>query len=99
MHFLSLQNLRTKGVREKVLARATEVHGFSLERSWNVVPHMMAVNAGASLLRERKTRPLFAPHRVEHRFDFAFDESVIVFLNDYHLMMEQFLEISIVRQA
>jgi hypothetical protein len=57
-HFLSLQNLRTKGLREKVLARATEQHGFSIERCWNIVTHIMAVNAGGSLLLDRKNRPL-----------------------------------------
>ncbi|MDQ2762547.1 MAG: DUF4238 domain-containing protein, partial [Pseudomonadota bacterium] len=41
-HFLSLQNLRTKGVRHRALAKPTEIPGFSLERSWNVLTHMMA---------------------------------------------------------
>ena len=36
----------------------TEQHGMSLERAWNVLRHMMAVNAGGSLMLERKTRPL-----------------------------------------
>ena len=57
-HFLSLQNLRTKGVRHRALAKPTEIPGFSLERSWNVLTHMMAVHAGGSLKLERKSRPL-----------------------------------------
>ncbi len=57
-HFLSLQALRTKGVREKTLARTKEQLGFSLERCWNVVTHIMAVNVGCSLMLERKRRPL-----------------------------------------
>jgi len=66
-HFLSLQNLRTKGVRHRVLAKRAglpglslerSLPGFSLERSWNVLTHMMAVHAGGSLMLERKSRPL-----------------------------------------
>jgi len=80
-HFLSLQNLRTKGVREKVLARATEQHGFSLERCWNIVTHMMAVNAGGSLLLERKKRPLLL---LENHTDIPFvtgDQPVVNLLH------------------
>ena len=58
VHFLSLQNLRTKGVREKVIARTPEQLGFSVERCWNVLTHIMAVNAGGGLMVERKNRPL-----------------------------------------
>jgi hypothetical protein len=62
-HFLSLQNLRTKGVRERFLAAERERPsgfggGFSAERCWNIIAHCAAVNAGASLLLERKKRPL-----------------------------------------
>lgn len=57
-HFLSLQNLRTKGVQHRLFAKTTEQHGMSLERAWNVLRHMMAVNAGGSLMLARNTRPL-----------------------------------------
>lgn len=62
-HFLSLQNLRTKGVRHRVLAKRAglpglslerSLPGFSLERSWNVLTHMMAVHAGGSLMCKRR---------------------------------------------
>ncbi len=57
-HFLSLQNLRTKGVQHRLFAKTTEQHGMSLARAWNVLRHIMAVNAGGSLMLERKARPL-----------------------------------------
>jgi hypothetical protein len=57
LYFLSLQNLRTKGVRERVAATTAEVNGFSIARSWNILRHIFAVNAGASLYLERKKRP------------------------------------------
>ncbi len=57
-HFLSLQNLRTRGVQHRLFAKAAKPHAESLKRAWNVLRHMMAVNAGGSLMLERKTRPL-----------------------------------------
>jgi Protein of unknown function (DUF4238) len=63
VHFLSLQNLRTKGVRERSMLRATEQHGISLKRCWNIVSQIMAVNVGASLLAERKARPPCTPRK------------------------------------
>jgi hypothetical protein len=50
MHFLSLQYFRTKGVKDRILARTTEQAGFSLARCWNILSHIFAVNVGASLL-------------------------------------------------
>lgn len=58
LYFLCLQNLRTKGVRERIAATTTEVNGFSIARCWNVLRHIFAANAGASLYLERKQRPL-----------------------------------------
>jgi len=63
VHFLSLQNLRTKGTRERFLAAERERpsgfgDGFSAERCWNIIAHCAAVNAGGSLLLEHKNRPL-----------------------------------------
>lgn len=58
-HFLSLQHLRTKGMRERILAKGLErPSGISMERCWNVIYHSAAVNAGGSLLIERDKRPL-----------------------------------------
>jgi Protein of unknown function (DUF4238) len=62
-HFLSLQNLRTKGVRERFLVAERERpsgfgDGFSAERCWNIIAHCAAVNAGGSLLLERQKRPV-----------------------------------------
>ena len=59
-HFLCLQNLRTKGVRERFLAaeRANPTAGFNAERSWNVIAHISAINSGMSLMLNRKKRPL-----------------------------------------
>ena len=34
LHFLCLQSLRTKGVRDKIAARTKEVNGFSIARCW-----------------------------------------------------------------
>lgn len=58
LYFLCLQNLRTKGVRDRVAARTTDVAGFSIARCWNILRHIFAVNAGAGLYVERKRRPL-----------------------------------------
>lgn len=58
-HFLSLQHLRTKGMRERMFATVTALpEGFSLERCWPVLRHAAAVNIGGSLLIERHKRPL-----------------------------------------
>ena len=58
-HFLSLQHLRTRGMRERLFANEPEqAHGFSSERCWNIIYHSAAVNAGGSLLVERDKRPL-----------------------------------------
>lgn len=59
LHFLCLQSLRTKGVRDKVAARTSEVNGFSVARSWNILRHIFAVNVGGGLYLERKKRPLW----------------------------------------
>jgi hypothetical protein len=59
LHFLCLQSLRTKGVRDKVAARTREVNGFSIARCWNILRHVFAVNVGAGLYLERKRRPLW----------------------------------------
>lgn len=66
-HFLSLQHFRTRGLKERMLASVAqdralallaERHGFSLQRSWNIVVQMFAVNVGAALFAERNSRPL-----------------------------------------
>lgn len=66
-HFLSLQYFRTKGLKERTLASVAgqpalaplaERYGFSLERSWNIIAQMFAVNVGATLFAERRSRPL-----------------------------------------
>lgn len=59
LHFLCLQSLRTKGVRDKVAARTSEVNGFSIARCWNILRHIFAVNVGSGLYLERKKRPLW----------------------------------------
>jgi hypothetical protein len=59
LHFLCLQSLRTKGVRDKVATRTSEVNGFSVARCWNILRHIFAVNVGAGLYLERKKRPLW----------------------------------------
>jgi hypothetical protein len=59
LRFLCLQSLRTKGVRDKVAARTSEVNGFSIARCWNILRHIFAVNVGAGLYLERKKRPLW----------------------------------------
>ncbi|MBB5372229.1 DUF4238 domain-containing protein [Acidocella aromatica] len=58
LHFLCLQMLRTKGVRDKIAARTSEMNGFSIVRCWNILRHIFAVNAGLSLYLERKKRSL-----------------------------------------
>ncbi len=57
-HFINLQNLRTKGVQERLFANTIEQDGISLKRVWPVLRQAMAVNAGGRLLLERKIRPL-----------------------------------------
>ena len=58
-YFLSLQHLRTKGVRERMLANGSErPGGVNIERCWNVIYHSAAANLGGSLLIERDKRPL-----------------------------------------
>ena len=58
-HFLSLQHLRTKGIREKLFAKNPEMPSrISMERCWNVIYHSAAANIGGSLLVERDKRPL-----------------------------------------
>jgi len=58
-HFLSLQHLRTKGMRERIFANESErPSGFSVERYWNIIYHSAAVTAGGRLLLERDKRPL-----------------------------------------
>jgi hypothetical protein len=59
LHFLCLQSLRTKGVRDRVAARTSEVNGFSIARCWNILRHIFAVNVGVGLYPERKKRPLW----------------------------------------
>jgi hypothetical protein len=58
-HFLSLQHLRTMGMREKMFAGKTErPSGFSIARCWNVIYQIAAANTGGTLLTERDKRPL-----------------------------------------
>lgn len=58
-HFLSLQHLRTKRMRERIFANTSEKpSGFNVARCWNIICHCAAVNAGGNLLVERDKRPL-----------------------------------------
>jgi hypothetical protein len=58
LHFLSLQLLRTKGVRERVVAKLYP-DDFNIGNCWNILRHILAVDYGGRLLLERKKRPLF----------------------------------------
>jgi hypothetical protein len=58
LYFLCLQNLRTKGVRDRIAALTTEVNGFSVARCWNILRHIFAVDSGADLYLARKQRQL-----------------------------------------
>ncbi|MDB5987609.1 MAG: hypothetical protein JWR16_2662 [Nevskia sp.] len=59
LHFLSLQSLRTKGVRERIVERVTALPDVDISKCWPILRHIFAVNAGASLFLERKKRPFF----------------------------------------
>jgi hypothetical protein len=54
LYCLSTQYMRTKKIREAVLARASvPVQGADLRRSWNILSHVFATNLGCSLFEER----------------------------------------------
>ena len=59
-HFLCLQNVRTRGARESFLeaSRRRPVPGMNAKSCWPLISHIVAFNAGANLLRQRRERPL-----------------------------------------
>jgi len=64
LHYLCTQYMRTRGIKERVLA----ICPF-LERIWNITIHMSATNIGGSLYLERKRRTLII---VNNRTDVPF---------------------------
>jgi hypothetical protein len=58
-HFMCLQHFRTKAIRERTIQRFSSRLNIDISRTWNIISHILAVTAGASLFRERKARPLF----------------------------------------
>jgi hypothetical protein len=64
LNYLCTQYMRTKGIKERVLASSP-----FLERLWNIIIHMSATNVGASLYSERKRRALII---VNNRTDVPF---------------------------
>jgi Protein of unknown function (DUF4238) len=79
---LALQSLRTKKRREATCALVcVPVAGAAMERIWGPVSHMLAVNIGASLLRDRS---LFRIVLLRNNTDLPFiaGDQPIVNLND-----------------
>jgi len=64
LNYLCTQYMRTKGIKERVLAASP-----ALGRIWNIMIHMSATNIGASLYPERKRRALIV---VNNRTDVPF---------------------------
>lgn len=58
VHFLSVQNFRTSGVKARVIKRFREKMNFDISRSWNIISHILATAVGSSLYVERRDRPL-----------------------------------------
>jgi hypothetical protein len=77
LHFLSIQYMRTRGIKVGVIEINKEKLGLDLTRIWNLLSYMYAVNIGASLYVERKNRNLYL---VRNRTDVPFitgDQPVI----------------------
>lgn len=64
LNYLSTQYMRTRGIKERVLALSPQ-----LGRIWNIAIHMLASNIGCSLYTERKKRLLIV---VNNRTDMPF---------------------------
>jgi hypothetical protein len=56
--FLSVQYMRTKAIRERVLATSAEKKLPDLSRIWNFLSYLYAMNIGLSLFLERSKRQL-----------------------------------------
>lgn len=79
---LALQSLRTKKRRATMCERIRiPVKGASMERIWGPMIHMLAINIGASLLRDRV---LFRIVLLQNRTDLAFitGDQPVISVND-----------------
>ncbi|WP_050385514.1 DUF4238 domain-containing protein [Bradyrhizobium pachyrhizi] len=58
LHFICMQTMRTKGVKERTIDRVKRHNGKELARIWDIMSPMFAFNIGMSLFLERKQRKL-----------------------------------------
>ncbi|MHC2435316.1 DUF4238 domain-containing protein [Bradyrhizobium sp. USDA 4451] len=58
LHFISMQTMRTKGVKERTIDRVKLHDGKDLTRIWDIMSAMFAFNIGMTLYLERKQRKL-----------------------------------------
>ena len=93
LHFISMQTMRTKGVKERTIDRVKLHDGKDLTRIWDIMSAMFAFNIGMSLFLERKQRKLIlldkqygralyhrrsTHHQYERRWLTAFDRTLLL---------------------
>ncbi len=69
LYYLAMQHMRTKGIKEAILAVNGAGHPFDLTRVWNLCVIMFAETIGGSLFFERRRRTLIV---VENTTDVPF---------------------------
>jgi hypothetical protein len=57
-HFICMQHMRTKGIKERTISDLKEKNGLDLTRTWDIISRMLAINMGGSLCLQRKLRKL-----------------------------------------
>jgi hypothetical protein len=62
LHFICVQHMRTKGIKERAIEGSRKNGGKDVSRIWDVISHMFAVNIGMSLYLERTKRTLALVH-------------------------------------
>lgn len=80
LYFLSVQYMRTKGIRENVVAgMAAKAPGIyaDVDRVWNILSHIFATNIGWSLYAERRTFRLVLMTNGSQRALITSDQPVI----------------------
>lgn len=82
-HFLSLQSLRTKGTRERIVKRRFANSPVPSSGAWAIALQMFAVNVGGSLYVNRTQQPIvFLHNRTQEPF-ITGDQPVVNLLHSY----------------
>jgi len=58
LHYICMQHMRTKGVKNKTIARLKALSGVDLSRTWDIISLMLSVEIGSALYLQRQDRKL-----------------------------------------